>query len=54
MQDVANIIFRGLSRRHFLRASTGATLAALAGAEPRLFSQTAKKIAPRADSFILL
>jgi hypothetical protein len=40
------------SRRHFMRASAAATFAALTGGEPRLLG--AKKIAPRADSMILL
>lgn len=46
---------RGLSRRHFLRASAAATLAALAGREPRLLGAQAKStIEPKADTFILL
>ena len=49
----ASDLFRGLSRRHFLRASAGATLAALTGPEPRLLAAP-QKIAPRADSIILL
>jgi hypothetical protein len=46
-------LFRGLSRRHFLRASAAATFAALNGIEPRLLAAP-QKIAPRADSLILL
>jgi Protein of unknown function (DUF1501) len=42
-----------LSRRGFLRASSAAALAALAGSEPRLLAGSAK-IAPRADCMILL
>jgi hypothetical protein len=50
-----NEICEGLSRRYFLRASAAATMAALAGAEPRpLWSQASSKIAARADSVILL
>lgn len=45
-------IFSGLSRRHFLRASTAATLAALAGRGPAPLH--AQKIEPRADTLILL
>ncbi|HYM12341.1 MAG TPA: DUF1501 domain-containing protein [Bryobacterales bacterium] len=54
-EDPVTELFRGLSRRHFLRASAGATLAALAAREPRLLaSETAPKIKPTADTFILL
>ena len=53
MRDPANEIFEGLSRRHFLRASTAATLAALAGSEPAPAAETAK-IEARADTLILL
>lgn len=52
-QRIEQRIVSGLSRRHFLRASTAAALAALAGPEPRLYAGT-KKIEPRADSLILL
>ena len=52
-QRIEQSIVSGLSRRHFLRASTAAALAALAGPEPRLYAGT-KKIEPRADSLILL
>src|SRR5467141_3572290 len=47
-------LFRGLSRRHFLRASASATLAALAAGESRLLAQDKPKLAPKADSIILL
>ncbi len=47
-------VFRGLSRRHFLRASASATLAAMIGTEPRLLGQGKPKLVPRADSMILL
>ena len=46
-------ILTGFSRRGFLRASGAAALAALAGSEARLLA-SATKIAPRADSLILL
>ena len=52
-QRIEQSIVSGLSRRHFLRASTAAALAALAGPEPRLYAGT-KKIEPKADSLILL
>jgi len=58
MSDPAKDIFRGMGRRDFLRASTAATLAALAGGAPRpLWPQTpaqTPKIQPTADAFILL
>ena len=41
------------SRRQFLRASAGATLAALAGGEPRQL-WASPKIEPKADTMILL
>ena len=44
---------RGLSRRHFLRASGAATMAALTGAAPRLL-RGAPAITPKADCMILL
>lgn len=47
-------LFRGLSRRHFLRASASATLAALSAGEPQLLADDKPKIAPKADSMILL
>ncbi|MDP8982423.1 MAG: DUF1501 domain-containing protein [Acidobacteriota bacterium] len=47
-------LFHGLSRRHFLRASASATLAALAAGESRLLAQDRPGIAPKADSMILL
>jgi len=54
MHDPAKEIFHGLSRRHFLRASTAATLAALAGSEPKAAASESAKIEPRADTLILL
>ncbi|MGA8599358.1 MAG: DUF1501 domain-containing protein [Bryobacteraceae bacterium] len=42
-----------LDRRHFLRATGAAALAALAGTEPKLVAGTTK-LTPRADSMILL
>ncbi|MDQ6665279.1 MAG: DUF1501 domain-containing protein, partial [Acidobacteriota bacterium] len=53
---MSNDVFRGLSRRHFLRASTSATLAAMASGESRLLAdENAKpKLTPKADSMILL
>jgi hypothetical protein len=45
-------IFAGLSRRHFMRASAAATLAALSGRAPEPL--LAQKIEPKADSLILL
>ncbi len=54
MQDnIEKDLFGGLSRRHFLRSSTAATLAALAAGPPRL-AAAPRSIAPRADSMILL
>jgi Protein of unknown function (DUF1501) len=48
-------LFAGLSRRHFMRASAGATVSAMLGNEARLLgAPSSKKIAPRADSMILL
>jgi hypothetical protein len=52
-QSIENAILTGLSRRGFLRASGSAALAALGGSEARLLAGAAK-IAPRADSLILL
>jgi len=46
--------FRGLSRRHFIRASASATLAAMAAGEPRLLLADQPKLAAKADSMILL
>lgn len=47
-------LFRGLSRRHFLRASASATLSALVAREPRLLGADKPMLAPKADSMILL
>jgi hypothetical protein len=52
-EKIAHALTAGLSRRHFLRASGGAALAALAGSEPRLVAGSSK-IPARADSLILL
>jgi hypothetical protein len=52
-RKIGHAINANLSRRHFMRASGAAALAALAGSEPRLLA-SATKIAPRADSLILL
>nr|MDQ2901187.1 DUF1501 domain-containing protein [Acidobacteriota bacterium] len=49
-----NDLFRGLSRRHFLRASTSATLAALTAGESKLLAEDKPKLTPKADSMILL
>ena len=54
MHDPAKEIFEGLSRRHFLRASAAATLAALAGSKPSTAAPESEKIEPRADTLILL
>ncbi|HXM45041.1 MAG TPA: DUF1501 domain-containing protein [Bryobacteraceae bacterium] len=51
--SIKRAISAGLSRRNFLRASGAAALAALAGSEARLLAGSTK-IAPRADSLILL
>ena len=53
MQRIEPEIMSGLSRRHFLRASGAATVAALTGAAPRLVGSPAK-ITPKADCMILL
>jgi len=50
---IARAITAGLSRRHFLRASSAAALAALSASEPRLLAGSTR-IAARADSLILL
>jgi Protein of unknown function (DUF1501). len=49
---IAQEITSGLDRRHFLRATAAAALAALAGSEPKLYAAT--KLPARADSVILL
>jgi hypothetical protein len=54
MHDAAKEIFEGLSRRHFLRASAAATLAALAGSKPSTAAPESEKIEPTADTLILL
>jgi hypothetical protein len=50
---IAREMVEKLDRRHFLRATGAASLAALAGREPKLFAGTTKPPA-RADSVILL
>jgi hypothetical protein len=50
---IQRAITSALSRRGFMRTSSAAALAALAGSEPRLLAGSAK-ITPRADSLILL
>ncbi len=52
-QRIVQAITSGLNRRHFMRATGAAALAALAGKEPRLVAGTTKPVA-RADSVILL
>src|SRR5262245_26732154 len=47
-------VLRGLSRRHFMRASAAASLAALGGGEPRMLMAADEKIKPTADTLILL
>ena len=48
-------ILAGLDRRHFMKASAAATLAALSGAGPqRLQAAETEKIEPKADCMILL
>ncbi len=55
MDQPAKEIYQGLSRRHFLRASAGASLAALAAGRPReLSGAKTKPIEPTADTMILL
>lgn len=41
-------------RRDFLKSASAATLAALAGTEPRIWGATTRKIEPKADCMILL
>ena len=53
MSHLSSEIFRGLSRRHFLRASAGATLSALAGGPPRTLRGSTSPEA-KADTMILL
>lgn len=55
MKDIERELFGGLSRRHFLRSGTAATLAALAGGAPNLaWGAEQVKLKPKADSLILL
>ncbi|MEW5978592.1 MAG: DUF1501 domain-containing protein [Acidobacteriota bacterium] len=53
MDPIACDLFRGVSRRHFLRTSAAAAMAALSGQGPVLVA-TNSKIQPRADTLILL
>ena len=52
MQQIRNELTNGLSRRHFMRASAAATMAALTGSAPRLAASPAK-LQPKADCMIL-
>src|SRR3954449_10374040 len=52
-KHIANEIVGKLDRRHFLRATSAAALAALAGTEPRLVASPTK-LPARADNVILL
>src|SRR6266536_1528968 len=55
MDDFKSRLFAGVSRRDFLYRSAAATLAALAGVEPRpLWAVKNEKIEPTADTLILL
>ena len=51
-EDRSNL--RGLSRRHFMRTSAAATMAALGGGEPRMLAAAEEKIKPSADTLIVL
>ena len=52
MRNIERELMHGLSRRHFMKATGAATLAALTGAAPRPLE--AAPIAPKADCMILL
>lgn len=55
MDDPVDGLFKGISRRHFLRNSAVAALGALAAGEPRqLWAKPASEIEPRADTMILI
>jgi len=54
MEDPIRELDQCTSRRHFLRASAGATLAALTAGEPKVLAAETEKITPRADTMILL
>ncbi|HKW98599.1 MAG TPA: DUF1501 domain-containing protein [Bryobacteraceae bacterium] len=54
MENPANELFRGLSRRHFLKQSGVGALAALAGGNPKQVWGSEQKIKPTADTLILL
>src|ERR1051326_1951792 len=54
MQELMELS-RSLNRRHFMRTSAGAGIAALLGSAPReLRAEGARKIEPKADTLILL
>ena len=55
MNDSTSMVARVLTRRHFMEATAGATLAALLGGEAQqLPGQSTSKIQPKADTLILL
>lgn len=53
-RDLTNSLFRGLTRRDYMRQSAAAAFAALTGAAPRLLGEGAPKPKATADSMILL
>jgi hypothetical protein len=54
MQNPVEELFRGLSRRHFLRQSAAGVTAALAGGSPRQVAASEERIRATADTIILL
>jgi hypothetical protein len=54
MENPVNELFEGLSRRHFLRQSAAAAMAALAAGNARQLRASDEKIKPTADTLILL
>jgi len=54
MENPVNELFEGLSRRHFLRQSAAAAMAALAAGNARQLRANDEKIKPTADTLILL
>jgi hypothetical protein len=54
MENPANEMFDGLSRRHFLRQSAAGLMSALAAGNARQLSASEEKIKPTADTLILL
>ncbi len=54
MKNPVNELFEGLSRRHFLRQSAAAAMAALAAGNARQLRASDEKIKPTADTLILL